>query len=121
MPGQTRTSVVLPTRTDAPPKIEQAPFYAIQFFPMPRKSMGGVAIDMQARALNEAGDVVPGLYAVGELTGSVGINGNHGMDGMFLGPALITGRIAGRNHRTSRVGRRVTGACHAASAALVGT
>ena len=81
---------------DAPPKIEQAPFYAIQFFPMPRKSMGGVAIDMQARALNEAGDAVPGLYAVGELTGSVGINGTHGMDGMFLGPALITGRIAGR-------------------------
>lgn len=81
---------------EAPPKIEQAPFYAIQFFPMPRKSMGGVAIDMQARALNEAGDVVPGLYAAGELTGSVGINGTHGMDGMFLGPALITGRIAGR-------------------------
>ena len=81
---------------DAPPKIDQAPFYAIQFFPMPRKSMGGVAIDLQARALNDAGEVVPGLYAVGELTGSVGINGTHGMDGMFLGPALVTGRIAGR-------------------------
>ena len=81
---------------DAPPKIDQPPFYAIQFFPMPRKSMGGVAIDMQARALNGAGEVVPGLYAVGELTGSVGINGTHGMDGMFLGPALVTGRIAGR-------------------------
>lgn len=81
---------------DAPPKIGQAPFYAIQFFPMPRKSMGGVAVDMHARALNDAGIVVPGLYAVGELTGSVGINGTHGMDGMFLGPALITGRIAGR-------------------------
>jgi len=81
---------------DAPPKIEQPPFYAIQFFPMPRKSMGGVAIDMQARALNAAGEVVSGLYAVGELTGSVGINGTHGMDGMFLGPALVTGRVAGR-------------------------
>lgn len=81
---------------EAPPKIDQAPFYAIQFFPMPRKSMGGVAIDMQARALDDAGEVVPGLYAVGELTGSVGINGTHGMDGMFLGPALVTGRIAGR-------------------------
>ena len=81
---------------DAPPKIERAPFYAIQFFPMPRKSMGGVAVDRQARALNDAGEVVTGLHAVGELTGSVGINGTHGMDGMFLGPALITGRIAGR-------------------------
>ena len=81
---------------EAPPKIDQAPFYAIQFFPMPRKSMGGVAIDMQARALNDTGEAVPGLYAAGELTGSVGINGTHGMDGMFLGPALVTGRIAGR-------------------------
>jgi len=81
---------------EAPPKIVQPPFYAVQFFPMPRKSMGGVAIDMQARALNSAGEMVPGLYAVGELTGSVGINGTHGMDGMFLGPALITGRVAGR-------------------------
>lgn len=81
---------------EAPPRIEQPPFYAVQFFPMPRKSMGGVAIDMQARALNAAGEVVPGLYAVGELTGSVGINGTHGMDGMFLGPSLVTGRVAGR-------------------------
>ena len=81
---------------EAPPRIEQPPFYAIQFFPMPRKSMGGVAVDMQARALNAAGEVVPGLYAVGELTGSVGINGTHGMDGMFLGPSLVTGRVAGR-------------------------
>ena len=87
---------------DAPPKIEQPPFYAIQFFPMPRKSMGGVAVDRQARALNGSGEAVPGLYAVGELTGSVGINGTHGMDGMFLGPALVTGRVAGRSIAAAR-------------------
>jgi len=84
------------TAEDAPPRIEQPPYYAIQFFPMTRKSMGGVTIDMQGRALNDHGDVIPGLYAIGELTGSVGINGKHGMDGMFLGPAVLTGRIAGR-------------------------
>ena len=79
-----------------PPKIEKGPFYAVQLFPMTRKNMGGVAIDMQARALNRAGQVVPGLYAAGEITGSVGINGSHGMDGMFLGPAIVTGRLAGK-------------------------
>ena len=89
----------------APPRIERPPFYAIQFFPMPRKSMGGVAVDMQARALNAAGEVVPGLYAAGELTGSVGINGTHGMDGMFLGPSLLTG-AGGRAHDRRRPGRR---------------
>ena len=58
--------------------------------------MGGVAVDMQGRAVDNNGDVVPGLYAVGELNGSVGINGQHGMDGMFLGPAVVTGRVAGQ-------------------------
>ncbi len=84
------------TEADAPHTIAVPPFYAMQFFPMTRKSMGGVSIDMQGRAVNENGEVIPGLYAVGELTGSVGINGKHGMDGMFLGPAVITGRVAGR-------------------------
>ena len=65
-------------------------------FPMTRKSMGGVAVDRQARALDTEGHVFPGLYAVGEINGSVGINGSHGMDGMFLGPAIVTGRLAGQ-------------------------
>jgi predicted oxidoreductase len=80
-----------------PATIARPPFYAVQFFPMTRKNMGGVSIDMGARVRNRQGQVVPGLYAVGELTGSVGINGNHGMDGMFLGPAILTGRLAGRS------------------------
>jgi len=84
-------------RDDAPPKIQQPPFYALQMFPMTRKNMGGVAIDGEARALDKSGEVLPGLYAVGELNGSLGINGKHGLDGMFLGPAIISGRLAGRS------------------------
>jgi hypothetical protein len=80
-----------------PPRIAQPPFYAVQMYPVTRKSMGGVAIDRQARALDHRGEVFPGLYAVGELNGSVGINGKHGLDGMFLGPAILTGRLAGRS------------------------
>lgn len=81
---------------ELPPEIEQPPFYAVQMFPMTRKSMGGVAVDRHARALDAQGNVFPGLYAVGEINGSVGINGSHGMDGMFLGPAIVTGRLAGQ-------------------------
>lgn len=80
---------------ETPPKLQHAPFYAVQMFPMTRKNMGGVAIDRQARALTAAGEAFPGLYAVGELNGSAGINGRHGLDGMFLGPAILTGRLAG--------------------------
>lgn len=79
-----------------PGAIDTPPFQAIQFFPLTRKSMGGVAIDTECRVLDEHGEVIPGLYAVGELTGSAGINGEEGMGGMFLGPCIVTGRMAGR-------------------------
>jgi predicted oxidoreductase len=82
---------------NVPSKVQQAPFYAIQMFPMTRKNMGGVAIDEKARVLDRSGQVLPGLYAVGELNGSLGINGKHGLDGMFLGPAILSGRLAGQS------------------------
>jgi len=94
------------TGSRLPSKIEKAPFYAVQMFPMTRKNMGGVAIDMQARVLDREGRVIPGLYAAGEITGSVGINGSHGMDGMFLGPAIVTGRLAGRAIAAAEGGAR---------------
>jgi len=80
-----------------PIAIDQPPFYAMQLFPMTRKSMGGLAIDATARVLDQAGIPIPGLYAAGELTGVAGINGSHGGSGTFLGPCVFTGRIAGRS------------------------
>jgi len=82
---------------DAPPKVSTPPYFAVQLFLMTRKTMGGVAVDRQMRALDDAGRVVPGLYAVGELNGSLGINGRHGLDGTFLGPAILSGRLAGQS------------------------
>ena len=82
---------------NVPPKIQQPPFYAVQVFPVTRKNMGGVAIDTQTRALDKSGQVLPGLYAVGELNGSLGINGMFGLDGMFLGPAILSGRVAAQS------------------------
>lgn len=76
--------------------IEKPPFHAVQFFPLTRKSMGGVAIDGRTRVRDARGDPIPGLYAAGEVTGSALINGTNGMSGMFLGPCIVTGRVAGR-------------------------
>ncbi len=80
----------------SPRKIERAPFYAMQLLPLSRKSMGGVVIDPSCRVLDERGGVIPGLFAVGELTGLAGINGKAGLEGTFLGPSILTGRVAGR-------------------------
>jgi uncharacterized protein len=81
---------------DVPHKIDTAPYYAVQFYPMAHKNMGGIAIDLHARALDADGRAIAGLFAAGEVTGSAGINGVAGLDGTFTGPAILTGRVAGR-------------------------
>jgi succinate dehydrogenase/fumarate reductase flavoprotein subunit len=72
------------------------PYYALQLFPMTRKSMGGLAIDADTRVLDGRGQPIPGLYAAGEVTGVAGINGSYGGEGTFLGPSVYLGRLAGR-------------------------
>jgi len=85
--------------SESPPPfftIDSPPFYAMRTYPMANKSAGGISVDMGARALDADGRPVQQLYAAGEVTGSAGINGLNGLDGMFTGPAILTGRVAGR-------------------------
>lgn len=90
-----------PERSDfnntASPKLQTPPYYAMQSWPLTRKSMGGVAIDLQCRVLTQSKKAIPGLYAVGELTGLAGINGKAALEGTFLGPCIVTGRVAARS------------------------
>ena len=78
------------------PALKVPPFYAMPAFPLTRKSMGGVAIDLDCRVLDRQQAPIPGLYAVGELTGLAGINGKAALEGTFLGPCILTGRVAAR-------------------------
>lgn len=84
-------------RPHTPQKIKQAPFYAVQEYPVTRKSMGGVAIDLFCRVVDQNNRPIPGLYAVGELTGLAQINGKAALEGTFLGPSIVTGRVAARS------------------------
>jgi uncharacterized protein len=79
-----------------PKPIDTPPFHAAQFFPLTRKSMGGIDVDTGCRVLDKSGKAIPGLYAVGEVTGFGGINGKAALEGTFLGPGMYMGRIAGR-------------------------
>jgi flavocytochrome c len=78
-------------------KLDTAPFYGIQFFPMARKTFGGVKTDLRCRVLDRHFEAVPGLYAAGEVAGMAGghINGAAGLEGTMLGPAIFSGRVAG--------------------------
>jgi fumarate reductase flavoprotein subunit len=49
-------------------RIETPPFYAVKVYPNSYGSMGGVVTDAGGRVLDEAGNVIPHLYAVGEVS-----------------------------------------------------
>ena len=80
-----------------PRVIVKPPFYAMQMFPMTRKSDGGLKVDLSGRVLNAGAKPITGLYAAGEATGSAGMNGKAGLEGVWLGPGVAVGRVAGRN------------------------
>ena len=44
-----------------PKPIDTPPFYAAQFFPITRKSMGGVDVDVECRVLDASGKPIPGV------------------------------------------------------------
>jgi predicted oxidoreductase len=74
------------------------PLIAIREFIVSRKSLGGIATDLQCRVLAGEDQPIPGLYAVGEAAGfgGGGMHGLRGLEGTFLGGAILTGRMAGR-------------------------
>jgi len=75
------------------------PLIAVRLNILTRKSLGGLHSDAQGRVLTLAGDVLPGLYAAGEVCGfgGGGYHGYNALEGTFLGGCLYSGRLAGQN------------------------
>ncbi|NMB17439.1 MAG: FAD-dependent oxidoreductase [Firmicutes bacterium] len=71
----------------------KAPYYAIAIEPYIHSTTGGLAINTLAQVLDEKDDVIPGLFAAGEVTG--GIQGADQKNALI--DCLVFGRIAGRN------------------------
>ncbi|ROS78437.1 FAD-binding dehydrogenase [Cellulomonas sp. PhB143] len=74
------------------------PLLAVRLSVLTRKTLGGLHTDASARALDGAGEVLPGLWAVGEAAGfgGGGVHGHRALEGTFLGGCVHTGRVAGR-------------------------
>jgi fumarate reductase flavoprotein subunit len=62
--------------------------------------MGGIQINKDAQVINKSGQVIPGLYAAGEVTG--GIHGSNRLGGNALADIHVFGRIAGTNVATGK-------------------
>ena len=76
-------------------KLGNGPFYASIRTARIHYTMGGLKINTSAQVLNESGDVIPGLYACGEVTG--GIHGKNHVSGNALADCVVFGRIAGKS------------------------
>ncbi len=74
------------------------PLIAVRLVVLTRKTLGGLATDLDGRVLDAGGDPVPGLYAAGESAGfgGGGMHGYRALEGTFLGGCLFSGRTAGR-------------------------
>lgn len=75
------------------------PLIAVRLNILTRKSLGGLHTDIEGRVLTPSGDVLPGLYAAGELCGfgGGGYHGYNALEGTFLGGCLFSGRVAGQH------------------------
>jgi 3-oxosteroid 1-dehydrogenase len=73
--------------------IEKPPFYALEAYPGELGTKGGLKTDASARVLKESGEVIPGLYAIGNCSASV-MGHSYPGAGSTLGPANTFGYIA---------------------------
>ena len=74
---------------------DKAPFYASRRVPTIHHTMGGLEINEFCQVVDKDGNVIPGLYAAGEVTG--GIHGSNRLGGNAIPDTVVNGRIAGKS------------------------
>lgn len=72
-------------------KIGEGPYYLIEQKPRFATTMGGLVANENLQVINKSGDVIPGLYAAGEVVG--GVMGDDSPSGANNGWALTSGKL----------------------------
>lgn len=74
-------------------KVEEGPYYAIPQYPSVHHTMGGLVINTKTEVVDIFGNVIPGLYAAGEVTG--GIHGTNRLGSNADADSCTLGYISG--------------------------
>lgn len=69
------------------------PWYAVAISPGIHHTMGGIAINTNTEVISTEGQVIPGLFATGEVTG--GVHGGNRVGGNAILDCLVFGKTAG--------------------------
>ncbi|MBQ7654904.1 MAG: flavocytochrome c [Clostridia bacterium] len=86
-------------RTSFASPLDTAPFYAVKVTAGIHHTMGGLKIDTETHVLNANGEIIPGLFAAGEVTG--GVHGANRLGGNAVADIIVFGRIAGEQAAAS--------------------
>lgn len=76
-------------------EMTEGPWYACRKVVTVHHTMGGLKINSSAQVQDTDGNVIPGLYACGEVTG--GIHGSNRLGGNAICDVMVYGRIAGQS------------------------
>ena len=95
--------------------LSKAPYYAIKVAPGIHHTMGGVKINTNTQVIDTNGNVIPGLFAAGEVTG--GVHGGNRIGGNAVADIVVYGRIAGANACLYADGEPITAQTEATEAA----
>ena len=76
--------------------LQTAPFYAVRLYPGDIGASTGFATNEHAQVLGADGQVIAGLYAVGNDMHSI-MGGTYPAPGITIGPGLVFARIAARH------------------------
>jgi predicted flavoprotein YhiN len=82
-------------RSFRPAPIIKAPFYSLQNHAVTLITFSGVDVSSDLEVRNSNGEIIPNLYAIGELLGAAAMMGKSFAGGMLVMPALALGRWLG--------------------------
>ena len=80
---------------EPPKKLDKPPYYGIKCKVCLTSMKGGLKINPKNQVIDQFGDVIPGLYAAGEIAGGLMGIPSHYYTGTMTLQAFVQGRIAG--------------------------
>ncbi|MDO4492500.1 MAG: flavocytochrome c [Clostridia bacterium] len=93
--GEVEDALGFQANNKADVEMTEGPWYACKKVPTVHHTMGGLKINVNTEVLGTDGNVIPGLFACGEVTG--GIHGSNRLGGNAIADCMTFGRLAGIN------------------------